>query len=99
MLRYGNVSTTTALYWQTANTNVQIAATSKFAICGSFLRMCQVPADTRLEEPRCILQVYWLAADTKYEDNQSTRLGLGQLPIPLTISHCSNLNGENKWNT
>jgi hypothetical protein len=38
--------------------------------------MCRLLADTGLKESKCILHVYWLVADTRYEDNQSTRLGI-----------------------
>jgi hypothetical protein len=65
--------------------NVQISATSEFASSGSFLRMYQLPANTRHPKSGCILHVYWLAADTRDEDKQSTGLRIGRLPIPLTL--------------
>jgi hypothetical protein len=64
---------------------VQIAATSEFAIPGSFLRLCSLPADTGLQECGCILHVYRLVADTRNKDNQSIGLCIGWLPIPLTL--------------
>jgi hypothetical protein len=47
--------------------------------------LCRLLADTGLQECGCILHVYRLAADTRDEDNQSTGLRIGRLPIPLTL--------------
>jgi hypothetical protein len=56
--------------------NVQIAATSKFAISGSILRMCRLPADTGHPESGCIphcigwqpipQDLYWPPANTTH---------------------------------